>query len=233
MTKPKVFAHRGASADAPENTLAAFQLALDEGADGIELDVMLSKDKQIVVIHDETIDRTTNGSGRVRDMTLEELLTFNAGDGQKIPTLAAVFEQLGGKFLINVELKNYHSLFDSLPLKVASLVRDYELSESVIISSFNPFNIPRFRKRLPEVTLGLLTQPRQARYDIWRLFRYDALHPHFSDVDEVLVAAMHACHCQINTWTPDDPDEIQRLASLGVDSVITNVPKLARQVLES
>jgi len=233
MKKPKVIAHRGASADAPENTLAAFQLALDVSADGIELDVMLSKDKQLVVIHDDTIDRTTNGSGRVSDMTLEELQSFDAGDGQKIPSLKEVFDQFGSKFLINIELKNYSSIFDSLPLKVASLVKEHGVSESVLISSFNPFNLPRFGRRLPDVTLGLITQPGQARHWIWRLFRYDALHPHFSDVDEVLVAAVHASNRQINTWTPDDPDEIRWLASLGVDSVITNVPKLAREVLES
>jgi len=233
MKKPKVIAHRGASADAPENTLAAFQLALDEGADGIELDVMLSKDKQLVVIHDETIDRTTSGSGRVKEMTLKELKSYDAGGGQKIPSLAEVFDHFGRKFLINIELKNYSSIFDSLPLKVASLVKEYDLSASVLISSFNPFNLPRFERRLPGVTLGLITQPGQAQYWIWRLFRYDALHPHLSDVDEALVAAVHASQRQINTWTPDEPDEIRRLASLGVDGVITNVPKLAREALES
>jgi glycerophosphoryl diester phosphodiesterase len=233
MKMPKVIAHRGASADAPENTLGAFQLALDHGADGIELDVMLSKDEQLVVIHDDTIDRTTNGSGIVRDMTLEELKSFDAGKGEEIPSLREVFSQFGGQCLINVELKNYSSLFDSLPIKVALLVREYDLVESVLVSSFNPFNLPRFRRRLPGVTLGLLTQPGQVKHWIWRLFRYDALHPHFSDVDNGLVSALHARNCQLNTWTVDDSDEIRRLAGLGVDSIITNMPRLAKEVLES
>ncbi len=233
MKMPKVIAHRGASADAPENTLAAFQLALDCGADGIELDVMLSKDEQLAVIHDDTIDRTTNGSGRVRDLTLSELQSFDAGGRQKIPSLNEVFDQFGGKFLINIELKNYASILDSLPVKVAWLVEEYGLAESVLISSFNPFNLPRFRRRMPEVPLGLITQPGQSRYWIWRLFQYEALHPHLSDVDKDLVSAVHARNRQINTWTPDDPDVIRRLAEMGVDGLVTNVPKLAREVLES
>ena len=233
MKMPKIIGHRGASAHAPENTLSAFQLALEYGADGIELDVMLTKDEHIVVIHDDTIDRTTNGSGRVKDMILEELQVYDAGEGQKIPSLREVFDQFGGKCLINIELKNYSSIFDSLPVKVAALIKEYDLSEFVLVSSFNPFNLPRFRRRLPEVTLGLITQPGQSKLWLWRLFRYDALHPHFSDVDESLVAALHARKCEINTWTPNDPEEISRLAALGVDGLITNVPKIAKQVLES
>ncbi len=233
MNTPKVIAHRGASADAPENTIAAFQLALDNGADGIELDVMLSGDDQLVVIHDDTVDRTTNGSGRVGDMTLQALQSLDAGAGEKIPTLRQVFDRFGGKFLINIELKNYSSLFDALPIKVAALVKEYKLEESVIVSSFNPFNLPRFRRRLPEVPLGLLTQPDQAKRWIWRLFQYDALHPYFSDVDEALVSALHARDRQINVWTVDDPNEIKRLAELAVDSIITNQPKSTRGILES
>ncbi len=233
MKMPKVIAHRGASADAPENTLAAFQLALEYGADGIELDVMLSLDGQLVVIHDDTVDRTTDGSGRVRDMTLKELQAFNAGNGQKIPSLSEVFDLFGGKFQINIELKNYSSFFDPLPIKVAELVKEYGFEDFVLISSFNPFNLPRFRRRLPEVKLGLLTQPDQAQRWLWRFIRYDALHPYFNDVDETLVLALHARNRQVNVWTVDEPDEIRRLAALGVDSIITNVPKSAREILES
>ncbi len=230
---PKIIAHRGASAHAPENTLAAFQLALDQGADGIELDVMLSKDKKLVVIHDDAVDRTTNGTGRVMDLTLEELQSLDADDHEKIPSLAEVFDLVGGKFLINIELKNYSSLFDSLPIKVAGLVEARGLKDSVIVSSFNPLNLPRFRRRLPEVALGLLTQPHQARRWIWRFFRYDALNPYFTDVDEDLVKELHARGQQINVWTCDEPDEIRRLASLGVDSIITNDPQNTRKILES
>ena len=230
---PKIIAHRGASAHAPENTMAAFQLAMDIHADGIELDVMLSKDGHVVVVHDNTVDRTTNGSGRVKDMTLEELKSLDAGGGEKIPTLEEVFDRFGGQCLINIELKNYSSIFDSLPLDVAKLVKLHDLSDSVLLSSFNAFNLPRVRRRLAGVKLGLITDSGKARNWIWRFFHYDSLHPYFSDVDEVLVSALHAKGKQINVWTVDDPDEIRRLASLDVDGIITNDPVLARETLES
>lgn len=228
---PKIIAHRGSSAHAPENTIAAFRLALEQGADGVELDVMLSKDGHLVVIHDDTVDRTTDGKGAVRDMTLEELRSLDAGGGQKIPTLDEVFEEFGGQFIINVELKNYSSVFDQLPVEAAMMINNYQLGKSVIVSSFNPFNLPRFHRRLPEPALGLITQPNSAKKWVWRLFNYDALHPHFSDVDQVLVTALHQRNRQLNVWTVDDPAEIQRLADLGVDSIITNDPEAARKVL--
>jgi len=230
---PKIYAHRGASEHAPENTLAAFQLAMEQHADGIELDAMLSGDGHVVVIHDDTVDRTTNGSGRVRDMSVEQLQFLDAGSGERIPTLADVLERFGGKFLINIELKNYATIFDALPLQVAKLINTFGLVDSVLISSFNPFNFNRIRRQIPNVTIGLLTPPNQAKFWIWRLFNYDAVNPHYSDVDETLVKALHSRGLQVNVWTPDDADEIVRLAALDVDGIITNRPQLAREILES
>lgn len=229
---PKIIAHRGASASAPENTIEAFQLAFDLRADGIELDVMLSKDGQLVVIHDETLERTTNGAGLVKEKTLEELKTLDAGNGQKIPTLREVLDLYDGRFIINIELKNYSDVFNALPIKAAQLVREYALEDSVLISSFNPFNLPRYHKRAPNNDLGLITQPKQANKWIWRLLKFDALHPHFSDVNQILVSSLHARNRKVNVWTVDDAKEIQRLANLGVDSIITNDPAHVREVLE-
>ncbi|MDY6872884.1 MAG: glycerophosphodiester phosphodiesterase family protein [Chloroflexota bacterium] len=230
---PKIYAHRGASSQAPENTLAAFQLAFEQGADGIELDVMLSKDQQLVVIHDDTVDRTTDGTGRVSDLTLAELKRLDAGEGEPIPTLAEVLDRFGGQFPINIELKNYSSLFDSLPLAVAGMVRDYGLADSILVSSFNPFNFPRFHRVLPDVPRGILIFPGRAQNFLYRLFRYEAFHPYFKDVDEALVKAVHARSQQINVWTVDEAADIRHLAKLGVDAIITNVPQRARTVLES
>jgi glycerophosphoryl diester phosphodiesterase len=231
--KPKIYAHRGASSEAPENTMAAFQLALDQGADGIELDVMLSKDRQLVVIHDDKVDRTTNGTGKVRDLTLAELKSLDAGNGEKIPTLDEVLTRFGGQFLINIELKNYSTIFDSLPVDVAGLVRDRNMADSVLVSSFNPFNFPRFHRILPDVPRGLLTFPGWAKFIGYRLFRYDALHPYFKDIDEAMVNSVHAKKKQINAWTVDEAADIRHLAMLGVDGLITNQPKRAITVLES
>jgi len=233
MHIPKIIAHRGASGHAPENTLAAFRLAIEHKADGIELDVMLTKDGYAVVIHDDTVDRTTDGSGRVKDFTLAELQALDAGNGEKIPTLQDVLAEFGGQCLLNIELKNYSSPFDMLPVVVAKMLYQAGLADSVIISTFNPFNLPRFRRRCPGVKLGLLTVAGKANLWIWRLFRYDALHPHYEDVDQALVAAVNGRQRQVNVWTVDDPDEIRRLAALGVDSIITNHPQAARVALES
>ena len=150
-----------------------------------------------------------------------------------MPILAEVFECFGGKFLINIELKNYTSIFDPLPIEVSKLIKSYDLVEGVLISSFNPFNLPRVRSRIPEARLGLITQPEQAKRWIWRFFDYNSLHPHFSDVDAVLVSVLHARNRQVNVWTVDDPQELKRLVDLDVDGIITNDPKMSREVLRS
>ena len=233
MTEMKIIAHRGASALAPENTLAAFQLALDQGADGIELDVMLSKDGQLIVIHDDTVDRTTNGTGKVAEMDLAALKALDAGHGESLPTLPEVFDRFGGKFLINVELKNYASIFDRLPVVVAEQVKAFGLADSVMMSSFNPFNLPRFHRKLPEVKLGMLTLPGKARKGLHRLFRFDALHPYYEDVDAELVQFEHAHGREVNVWTVDDPAAIEQLVGLGVDMIITNDPLRTREIVEA
>ncbi len=232
MNKPLIIAHRGASGHAPENTMAAFQLALDQHADGIELDVMLSKDGRLVVIHDDTVDRTTNGNGQVRDLTLAQLKSLDAGNGEKIPTLEEVLNVFGGRFLINIELKNYATPFDRLPIAVADLLKTKKYPEMLIISSFNPLNLGRFRRRCPQVKQGLLTLHNKADLWIWRLFKYNAFHPYYEDVDEGMVSKLKAKQQQINVWTVDKPEDIRRMASLGVNSIITNLPKETREVLE-
>src|SRR4030042_5766395 len=119
LIRPTIFAHRGSSVHAPENTLAAFKLAIDQHADGIELDTKLSADGQVVVMHDDTVDRTTNGTGRIKSLTLHELKRLDAGSkfdpsfhAERIPTLAEVFETVGGKIFINVALATYTSPTD-------------------------------------------------------------------------------------------------------------------------
>ncbi len=240
---PKIIAHRGASVFAPENTLAAFNHAYKLGADGIELDVMLTNDDEIVVIHDDTVDRTTNGSGRVSDFSYRTLRDLDAGSifsndfrGEHLPTLVEVYEQFGGKLLINVELKNYASLFDQLPQKVVALTKDFKLTDSVLFSSFNPRNLSVVNRLEPAIKLGLLTFPGKSgsllRGPLGRLFPYDALHPYFSDVNEKMVSKLHAMGRKVNVWTVDDPVELRRLSDLAVDAIICNDPEAARAILE-
>ena len=177
LPHPAIIAHRGASRYAPENTLAAFQLAVEQGADGVELDVRLSADGHLVVIHDASISHTTNGRGRrwvhrVANMTLVGLRELDAGNGEKIPTLDEVFETLGRQLLINVELKpllgmavvgwaHPHSPSSSpntqmLAEKVAHTVLRHALQEVVICSSFNPLALKALARCAPEIPRGLL-----------------------------------------------------------------------------
>jgi len=232
MHKPLIIAHRGASGHAPENTHAAFNLALEHQAEGFELDVMLTKDGQVVVFHDDTVDRTTNGSGRVKEMTLEALRSLDAGGGERIPTLEEVLDTFGGQCLINIELKNYASPFDALPVIVAKKLKNYGFPEKLLISSFNPFNLKRFRRHCPGIKQGMLIPPNKAKLWIYRLFKYDAVHPYYEDVDREFVLRARKRQKQVNVWTVDEPEEIRRLSALEVDIIMTNYPREAREALE-
>lgn len=195
---PLIFAHRGASVYAPENTLAAFCLAAELGADGIELDTKLSSDGVVMVMHDQTVDRTTDGKGSISSLTADALHHLDAAShfssefkGEPVPTLAEVFETVGARVYINVELTNYASPLDALPVRVAELVRGHRLADRVIISSFQPLNLIRFRRLLPSVPLALLALQGKpggwARSWVGGIFPQNALHPYFSDVDVALV----------------------------------------------
>ena len=241
---PLIIAHRGASAFAPENTMAAFRLAKELGAEGIELDVMLSADQKLVVHHDNSVNRTTDGKGKVAEMTWDELKDLDAGSkfgeefsGEPLPLLEQVFEELGRKLLINVELKNYASPRDRLTEMVVDLVKRMELEESVLLSSFNAKNLLRAYRAAPEIRRGLLTLPGLAGslYRGWygKRFQYDALHPHYPDVRPKMVEKLHKHGKQINVWTVDEPEDLRRMKAYQVDSVICNDPAQARQVLET
>ncbi len=239
-----VYAHRGSSAHAPETTLAAFELAGLHQADAIELDAELCADHHIVVIHDLTVDRTTNGTGKVSDLTLPALRELDAGSsfspefkGEKIPTLEEVFETVGKKLLINVELKNYSSIWDDLPVRCAELVKKCSLVDRVIFSSFNPVAIIKVKKALPAAPAGLLTLPGRSgawgRSWLGRFIPCEALHPEASDVTEDLIRRVHTSRRRVNVWTVDEAETIRKLFSQGVDGVITNDPIIARQALNS
>lgn len=243
IPSPVIYAHRGASAHAPENTLAAFQLALEHGADGVELDAKLSADGQVVVIHDQTVDRTTGAHGIVREMTLAQLKALDAGSsfssefaGEPIPTLEEVFVAVGQKTLINVEITNYNSVTDALPDRITDLVIQYNLQERVLFSSFHPLNLIRIRRRLPDTPAAILTQPgsdgKLLRGWFGRLFARGFIHPYFTDVNAETMAVERRAGRRVNAWTINDPEEMLRLFNLRIDGIITDDPRLARRVLE-
>ena len=242
LNRPTIFAHRGASAYAPENTLAAFELAVDQGADAIELDAKLSSDGQVVVIHDDTVDRTTNGTGRVNSLSLSDLASLDAGSrfssifpSQKIPALDDVFEAVGNRIFINVELTNYSSPRDDLPGKVISLVQKHHLERSVLLSSFNIIALIQARNLHPDIALGFLTQRGEAQAALrTKLFRFGpslALHPIGYDITPQLLQTAQHSRCRVHTYTIDRPEDMQQLFAMSVDGIFTNDPVLAKKVL--
>ncbi len=239
--RPCIFAHRGASAYAPENTLAAFELALQQGAPAIELDVKLSADGHAVVIHDPTVDRTTNGKGKVARLSLAELRALDAGSffsekyrGEKIPTLEEVFDLVGKRALINIELTNYTTPRDSLVEEVCRLVREHHMEENVLFSSFLPRNLHQAAILLPEVPRGLLAL--EGWKGLWmRSFQfffgnYQALHPYVSDVTPQQIASVHRIGRRVHVWTVNDADQMRRLLKWGADGIFTDDPPLALQI---
>ena len=240
---PLIIAHRGSSAHAPENTLPAFQLALDQAADGIELDVMLSKDQELIVIHDSNLERTTNGTGKVNESLSSELKKLDAGvwfgegfKNTRLPLLSEVYDLIGDKMLINVELKNYHNPKDNLAELALTLTKEHKLIDSVLFSSFNAFNLTRLKKLDPHAKTGLLCLPGKSgapfRGLIGRLFKYDALHPYYKDTSPQLLKTSHQRKKQFNVWTVNEVADLQRMAALGVDAIITDDPQHARHVLK-
>jgi glycerophosphoryl diester phosphodiesterase len=242
FNRPTIFAHRGSSIYAPENTMAAFDLALQHGADAIELDVKLTADNHVVIIHDQTLERTTGQPGDVRKCSLEEIRRLDAGSyfdvsfkGERIPTLAELFEKIGGRASYNIELTNYASPTDPLPEKVANLVERYNLAERILFSSFNPLALIRARRKLRQVPIGLLALPGKsgdwARSWPGMLLRYQALHIEKSDATAKVVASTHQRHHRIHVYTVNEGAEMKALFNLGVDGIFTDDPPLARQIL--
>lgn len=236
-----IFAHRGASVYAPENTLAAFELAVDQKADAIELDAKRCASGEIIVFHDQTIDRTTEGSGKVLDLSLAALKQLDAGSwfdnrfkGENIPTLNEVFEAVGKKIYINVELTNYATPLDDLPDKAVELVQKHGLQDNVLFSSFNPLALRRAKKLLPEIPIGLLAFPgirgAWARTCPAKFVAYQALHPEVADTTGKLIKKQHKKGRKVFVWTVNSPEKMELLFNWNVDGIITDDPLLAQKI---
>lgn len=232
-----VFGHRGARAYAPMNTLPSFELAVAQGADGIELDVHRSKDGYPVIVHDFTVDSTTDGSGQVTDMTLVELKALDAGSrfsaafaGTRIPTLDEVFEAVGQKLFINVEIKSVSLETDGVEQVVADCITRHGMSGRVLISSFNPFTLIRFRAILPDVPIGFLysAESPQGVFEALGSVAYEAFHPHYGLITAESITPHLAAGRVINVWTVNDAAQAASLRDLGVTGIITDQPDVIR-----
>ena len=240
------FAHRGARAHAPENTLLAFSIAFDLGADAIECDVRQSRDGRLVIIHDDTVDRTTTGTGPVADQSLAELRGLNAGVRwrlpQRIPTLEetlALVRERGG---VNLEVKG-----ESVAASVATaqalavVLRDLEeaLRERVLVSSFEHPAISLLKEELPWLRVAALFGDEWRRRDIIgpaRLLGAEAIHPGVKLVSEDVVRRAHESGLRINVWTANSWGTIRQLIDWGVDGLFSDYPErviIARATMQS
>ena len=236
----KIFAHRGFSGKYPENTMLAFEKAVEIGVDGIELDVHLTKDNEIVIIHDEDIKRTTDGEGLVKDMTLEELRRFDASAtfrGQYgfcgIPTLREYFELVKDTPIItNIELKTGVYEYHTIEQRVIDMVREFGLSDKIIFSFFNHFTVKRCGEIAPEIKRGFLTGDWLYDFGKYTAERnVQCCHPWHVSLSEETVKEMHDAGCEINTWTVNEYEDIKKLSAWGVDSLIGNFPDRMIEVL--
>ena len=245
--RPLVMAHRGGRALWPENTLYAFERAVEMGVDVLEMDIHTTADGAMVVMHDDTVDRTTNGSGLILSFTLEELKGLDAGytwspdDGQSfpyrgqgitVPTVEEVFAAFPGVPL-NIEIKQEEP---SMVAAFCQLIRDHDLADQVLVASFDKETMAEFRQECPEVATSTGTTETVMLYALSRLFLEDTYGPaaEAAQVPEYrsglhvlarrFIDAAHNRYLEVHAWTINEEDDMQRMIALGVDGIITDYP---------
>ena len=217
--------HRGAKGYEPENTLVSFQKALDMQVNGIELDVHLSADGELIVIHDETIDRTTNGKGFVNALSLRELKNFQIDGIHKIPTLKEVFDLVNQDCFINIELKNYDTTE-----KVVSLIEKYVSKKGwrydrFLVSSFDWNALQQIRFLSDEIPIGVLTETNlDLALAFAKFIQAKSIHPHFHLLTKENTAKMQEKGLQVFPWTINEVEDIQKIKTFNVNGIITDFP---------
>jgi glycerophosphoryl diester phosphodiesterase len=222
-----IIAHRGSSGEFPENTLPAFAAAIDAGARMCELDVQLTRDGAAVVIHDDSVDRTTDGAGAVAAMTLAEIRRLDAGfkfggafTGTQIPTLEEVLMLVRGRCALNVELKS-----PGVEHEVCRLLRAHQRMDDTIVSSFDWDALAATRRLEPGLGLGVLAAGKpEAMFETALKLHAASVHPRFDLVTPPLVEQAHRAGLQLLVWTVDNTADLKRMVSLGVDGIMTNYP---------
>ncbi|TKD72661.1 glycerophosphodiester phosphodiesterase [Pseudalkalibacillus hwajinpoensis] len=228
-------AHRGASGYAPENTMAAFEKSVEMKADYFELDVQLTKDGELIVIHDTSVDRTTNGSGKVKDMTLEELKHLDAGSwfgeefaGEKLPTLGEVLDAYRGKSGILIELKSpslYPGIEEKVAAELAKRNMDKPHNNKVIVQSFDHESVETLHSILPSVPTGVLVSYTMSDEQLNEVARYsDYVNPGKWLITSDFVDRIHENGMEAQAWTVRDIDSVDPLLEAGVDGIITDYP---------
>jgi glycerophosphoryl diester phosphodiesterase len=223
-----VIAHRGSGVGVTENTLKGMQTAVNWRVDGIEFDVRRSQDDHLVIIHDETLNRTTNGTGLVDVFPLSELKRLDAGEGEQIPTLAEVFELLKSEMnlTLHVEIKT-----KNIEAKVVEVIREQNLIDRVVVSSFLPSVLETIHQLKADVTTAYLYHHDDTPILTAQRLGCSGLHPLFASVTEDLVRNAHRSALFVNPWTVDFEEEMHWLIALEVDGIITNNPPLLQNLL--
>lgn len=241
MKRTLVWAHRGASAYAPENTLEAFQKAIDLKADGIELDVQMTRDGRLVVIHDETVNRVSDAKGWVKDFTYEEIKNLNVKHKfreygtVKIPTLEEVYLLMKKtELMINVELKNAMVFYENIEEKILELAQRMGMQERIVYSSFNHYSVMRLKTLNPSVKTGFLY--RDGYLDMPEYaFRHgvDALHPAlYNLLYPNFIKDCKAREIEIRPWTVNEIEYMKMLCANKIDGMITNYPDIGRKIVD-
>ena len=250
LSKPVIIAHRGSSGTAPENTMAAFKEALEVGADMIELDIHLSKDSVLIVCHDEFINRTTDGEGEIKNLTLDELNQFDAGSwygeefsGEKLPTLEDVFKLVNGQAKLLIEIKGKSKIYKGLEENLITLIAQYKAKDWVVVQSFHtPFlaNIHQLDPGIQLYKLVVLDVPILPMYiddggRIGSLNDYNycqAINPMDKFVTEKFIRKAHERGQKVFVWTVNDTEKASSILQMGADGIITNYPKKMKQFLQ-
>jgi glycerophosphoryl diester phosphodiesterase len=238
--KTLIWAHRGSRTEAPENTLEAFWLAAEQGADGIELDVHMTADGQIVVAHDDSLERVSNGTGLIARKTLAELKALDFSKGfpkyspARIPTLAEVYDLIKPTGLtINVEIKSGTTIYHGIEQKLIRLAEKCGMSDRILYSSFNHYSLKILREIEPKVKIGLLYNEALIDPHLYaQHVRANAIHPFYPTL--MVPGTIEGCKRSgvlIHPWTVNDPYVMRILIEAGVDALITDVPKTALEVL--
>lgn len=235
------YAHRGASGYCPENTMAAFEKAVELGCDGIETDVQLTKDGILVLCHDERLDRTTNGTGFIAETNYSDIEKLDAGikfgdefKGVKVPVLDELLELVKkNNIMLNIEIKNSVIDYKNIEEMIIKRINDYDLKHKIIISSFNHYSLSRCRTIDNTIKLGALYECR-----IYQPGKYaselklDAVHPGFYTLDEETIKEIKSKDMMINAWTVNEEKYMRMLIKAGVDGIITNYPDKLNKVIE-
>ncbi|MDC7245835.1 MAG: glycerophosphodiester phosphodiesterase [Sphaerochaetaceae bacterium] len=231
-----IFAHRGSSGHYPENTMTAFRKAQEAGSYGIELDVQLTKDGEVVIIHDEKVDRTTDGSGFVLDHSLKELRRLNASknDFETVPTFNEYCEWAAETHIVtNIELKSSVIYYKGLEQKTLDIIGRYGLEKSVILSSFNHMSLMEVQRLAPTVETAALVANPGLRFggNFCSKYGFTYFHPEFESIDEDTIEECLENGIGVNTWTVNTEKQLQRTLDLGVAGIFTNYPLMCIEYL--